>query len=216
VTLRIAFASLLLALVAALPAGAFVDRGAGAPVAWSPPAELPEVAWRPSLAVGEPADGRLVRGVRLPAQGENHFTWDPVLHRIPNRASRRWGTDRLVRVLLQVVREYAEEHPRAPRVGIGDLSLRRGGPFMPVHRTHQNGLDADVYYPRRDRRERPPTSVSQIDRRLAQDLVDRFVAAGAKLVYVGPATGFTGPRSVVEVLWNHDDHLHVRIRGTTR
>ena len=63
-----------------------------------------------------------------------------------------------------------------------------------MHVTHQNGLDADVYYPRRDRAERPPLSVSEIDRRLAQDLVDRFVAAGAELVYVGPNTGFTGPR----------------------
>ena len=100
-------------------------------------------------------------------------------------------------------------------MGIGDLSRRRGGPFGPVHVTHQNGLDADVYYPRRDRSERPPLSVSEIDRRLAQDLVDRFVAAGARLVYVGPNTGFTGPRGIVQVLWNHDNHLHVRIRATT-
>jgi murein endopeptidase len=84
-----------------------------------------------------------------------------------------------------------------------------------VHFTHQNGLDADVYYPRRDRAERPPLRVSQIDRRLAQDLVDRFVAAGADLIYVGPNTGFTGPRRVIEVLWNHDNHLHIRIRATT-
>ena len=63
--------------------------------------------------------------------------------------------------------------------------------------------------------ERPPLSVSEIDRRLAQDLVDRFVAAGARLVYVGPNTGFTGPRGIVQVLWNHDNHVHVRIRATT-
>jgi murein endopeptidase len=213
---RIAAASLLLALVTALPAAAFIDTGSGEPVAWSPSTPRPEIAWRRSVAVGVPADGRLVRGVKLPPEGVDFFTWDPVLHRVPNRASRRWGTDRLVRVLLQVLREYAEAHPAAPRVGIGDLSLRRGGPFPPVHATHQNGLDADVYYPRRDRKERPPLVVSQIDRRLAQDLVDRFVAAGAKLIYVGPNTGFSGPRGVVQVLWNHDNHLHVRIRGTTR
>ena len=134
---------------------------------------------------------------------------------MPNRGSRRWATDRLVRFLLGVVREFAAAHPGAPRVGVGDLSKQHGGPFGPVHATHQNGLDADVYYPRRDRSERPPTLVSQIDRRLAQDLVDRFVAAGARLVYVGPNTGFTGPRGVVRVLWNHDNHLHVRIRATT-
>ncbi len=172
--------------------------------------------WARSVALGTPSDGRLVRGVRVPAEGGEFFTWDPVLHRRPNRAGRRWGTDRLVRVVLRVVHGYALAHPGAPRVGIGDLSRPRGGPFGTVHATHQNGLDVDVYYPRVDRRERPPTFVWQIDRLLAQDLVDRFVAAGAELVYVGPNTGFTGPHGVVQVLGNHDNHLHVRIRGTTR
>jgi murein endopeptidase len=212
---RIALATLLLALVAVAPSAGFVDPGAREPVDWEPATPEAKIAWRRSVALGEPSAGRLVRGVKLPPEGERFFTWDPVLKRIPNRASRRWATDRLVRFVLRVIREFSAAHPDAPRVGIGDLSRRRGGPFGPVHATHQNGLDADIYYPRLDRRERPPKLVSQIDRRLAQDLVDRFVQAGAKLVYVGPNTGFTGPRRVVRVLWNHDNHLHVRIRGTT-
>ena len=209
--MRIALATLVLALTAAAGAAAFPIRGTGEPHVWEPATPESEVAWRRSVAIGPPSNGRLVRGVQFPAEGEHFFTWDPVLHRVPNRGERRWGTDRLLRIVLRVVREYAEAHPAAPRVGIGDVSLRRGGPFGPVHMTHQNGRDVDVYYPRRDRQERPPTLVSQIDRRLAQDLVDRFVAAGVKLVYVGPNTGFTGPRGVVRVLWNHDNHLHARI-----
>ena len=72
-----------------------------------------------------------------------------------------------------------------------------------------------MYYPRLDRRERPPRRVDQIDRRLAQDLVDRFVRAGAEIVYVGPLTGFTGPPGIVQVLWNHDNHLHARFAAKT-
>jgi murein endopeptidase len=212
----LALAVLLLALVAPAPGQAFLDAGEAAPVAAEPKPAWPVVAWRESAARGSPAAGRLVRGVRVPAEGERYFTWDPVLRRAPNRSGRRWGTDRLVRVVLRVVREYATAHPRAPRVGIGDLSRRRGGPFGPKHASHQNGLDVDVYYPRRDGRERPPRRVEQIDRRLAQDLVRRFARAGAEIVYVGPRTGFTGPRGVVRVLWNHDNHLHARIRATTR
>ena len=213
--MRIALATLLLALVVAAPSAGFVDRGAGEPVAWEPATPEAKMAWRRSVAVGKPSAGRLVRGVKLPPVGEHFFTWDPVLHRVPNRVSRRWATDRLVRFVLGVIREFSAAHPHAPRIGIGDLSRRHGGPFGPVHATHQNGLDADVYYPRLDRQERPPKLVSEIDRRLAQELVDRFVQAGAKLVYVGPNTSFTGPRRVVRMLWNHDNHLHVRIRGTT-
>ena len=214
----IATAALALALPASVTAA--LDVGDGEPVVpatvAAPGSAAVQPIWRNSFALGAPSDGHLVRGVMLPAQGPDYFTWDPVLHQVPNRTWRRWGTDRLVRFLLGVIRGYAAAHPDAPRVGIGDLSKPRGGPFGPVHATHQNGLDADVYYPRRDRSERPPRLVSQIDRRLAQDLLDRFVAAGADLVYVGPNTGFTGSAGVVQVLWNHDNHLHVRIRGTTR
>ena len=202
----------------ALPASvaAALDVGDGEPVApatvAAPSSAAVQPVWRNSFALGAPSDGRLVRGVMLPAEGPDYFTWDPVLHEVPNRAWRRWGTDRLVRFLLGVIRGYTVAHPGAPRVGIGDLSKPRGGPFGPVHATHQNGLDADVYYPRRDRRERPPKFVSQIDRRLAQDLLDRFVAAGAQKVFTGPRLHLRGPKAVVVPLVHHDDHMHVRIR----
>jgi murein endopeptidase len=174
------------------------------------------IVWRRSRAVGLPYRGRLVRGVELPAFGTHFVTVDPT-GASPNPAWRRNGTDRLVRVLLGVAGAYAAAHPGAPRLVIGDLSRRHGGPFGREfggdgHRSHQNGLDADVFYPRRDGRERVPARVAQVDRRLAQDLVDRFVRAGAQFVFVGPRTGLHGPAKVVMTLANHDDHLHVRIR----
>jgi hypothetical protein len=174
------------------------------------------VRWRRSLTLGLPDRGRLVHGVRLPSEGVDHFTWDPVLKRRPNRAWRRWGSDRLVRVVLRVIRGYARTHPYAPRLGIGDLSRPHGGDFGARwgglgHVSHQNGLDVDVFYPRLDGRERPPLRVAQIDRRLAQELVDRFVRAGAVRIFVGPNTGLVGPPRIVRVLPHHDNHLHVRI-----
>jgi hypothetical protein len=169
------------------------------------------IRWRQSRALGSPGWGRLVNGVKLPAEGRHFFTWDPVLRRSPNRSWRRWGTDGLVRVTLRVIDEFAAAHPLAPRVGVGDLSRPRGGDFGPKHETHTNGLDVDVYYPRKDARERPPRYASQVDRRLAQELVDLFVAAGATRIYVGPNVGLTGPRWIIRVIPNHDNHLHARI-----
>jgi murein endopeptidase len=187
-------------------------------VLFAPP---PTLAWRHSVAVGRPDAGRLERAVRLPASGLGFVTWDPALRRSPDRWWRRNGTDRLVRVLLRVLRVYAAAHPRAPLVLVGDLSRPRGGDFGrrygPLgHVSHQNGLDADVYFPRLDRRVRAARSAGQVDRRLAQDLVDRFVRAGAVKVFVGPALGLRGPRGVVEVLAHHDDHLHVRLGARDR
>jgi murein endopeptidase len=182
-----------------------------------------QIEWRHSKAVGEPWDGKLVRGVRLPREGEHFFTWDPATERVPNEPWRRWGTDRLLRKLLRVIRAYSAEHPNAPRVGVGDISRRHGGDFGPEygglgHSSHQNGLDVDVYYPRTDRREWAPMRPRQVDHRLAQDLVDRFVDAGAQYVFVGPNVDLHGPAGVVQELRHHNDHLHFRIynRGERR
>ena len=166
----------------------------------APAKKKTEIRWRDSTALGTPGGGRLVRGVQLPSAGESFFTWDPVLRRTPNRAWRRWATDDLVRVVLRVAREFADAHPEAPRLGIGDLSLERGGYFGPKHATHQNGLDADVYYPRLDGRERPPRTAVQVELRLAQEIVDRFLALGATVIYVGPNTPLTGPPAIVQPL----------------
>ena len=174
------------------------------------------ISWHASVALGEPWDGRLLNGVKLPAEGPGWFSWDPILGQIPNRAGRRWGTDALIRTLLKVLREYRSANPTAPRVGVGDLSRTPGGPFTRRyggigHSSHQNGLDVDVYYPRRDGRERTPHAPREVDELLAQDLVDRFVAAGAVKVFVSPRLELSGPRRIVSKLVLHDDHMHVRI-----
>lgn len=174
------------------------------------------IDWRSSRSIGSHWRGRLVDGVQLPAEGRAFFTWDPVVRGSPNRGWRRFGTDGLIRMLLRVLADFRAAHPGAPRIGVGDISRPRGGDFgirygRPGHVSHQNGLDVDVYYPRRDRRERPAARPSQIDRALAQDLVDRFVSAGATRVFVGPRTGLSGPARVVQRLAHHDNHLHVRL-----
>ena len=176
----------------------------------------PRVRWRRSTSLGTSSAGRLERGVVLPPWGADHATWDPVLRRSPVRAWRRVGNGRLVRLVLVVAAELRRTHPDAPRLLVGDLSRVHGGDFGPRfgglgHVSHQNGLDVDVDYPRRDRRERPPRRPSQVDLRLAQWLVDRFVAAGAVRVFVGPSLPLRGPSDVVSPLPRHDNHLHVRI-----
>jgi murein endopeptidase len=174
------------------------------------------IHWHHSVAVGTPNHGALVRGVQLPSQGPDWFTWNLTTERSPNPPWRRWGTDRLVSTLVTVLDEYRAAHPDAARVGVADISRRHGGWFGREfgglgHASHQNGLDMDVLYPRRDRRELVAYYPSQVDRRLAQDLVNRFVRAGARYVFVGPHLHLRGPKRIVEPLIYHDDHMHVRI-----
>ncbi len=184
-----------------------------------PPAmSVPQVG---STAVGPTNAGRLVNGLQLPGTGPDWVTYDPILRRIPNRADRRWATDRLLAFLLYVLRDYRLANAGAPPVVIGDLSRPRGGPFGSDfgglgHASHQNGLDVDVYYPRLDRTQQPPGAVADVDRRLAQDLVSRFVGAGAQHAFVGLTVGLGGPSPVVQALPDHDGHVHVRIANSRR
>jgi murein endopeptidase len=214
-----------LLLLTALGLGACGDaaRPAAAPGAGVGSDEAPEtmlaepIQWRRSTAVGKPTAGRLENGVQLPSEGESFFTWDPIRNTAPNRPWRRFATDRLLRTLMSVLAEFRAANPDAPRIGIGDLSRPGGGSFgprfgAPGHASHQNGLDADVYYPRIDRRERGPANVAQVDRALAQDLADRFVQAGARFVFVGLHVRLKGPRRIVQPIPLHDNHMHVRIR----
>ncbi len=168
-----------------------------------------------SRPLGTPDNGSLEGGVLLPASGPDFFTWEFPTARSPSPEWRRVGTDTLVTWLQGVLRYFRAKYPQAPRIGIADLSLPHGGQFIGYgglgHASHQNGLDADVLYPRLDRQERAASKPEEVDRALSQALVDTFVAAGARFCFVGPHLGLTGPPAIVQTLVNHDDHVHVRI-----
>jgi murein endopeptidase len=186
--------------------------------AWTPPPASQDR----SRAIGRPNDGRLRNGLLLPALGRDFTTFDSILERAPSREWRRYGTGRLLRVVYGALRDYREANPGAPRVLVGDLSRPRGGWFGREygglgHASHQNGLDIDLYYPRRDGLRRKPARASQVDRRLAQELVDAFVAR-PEVQYafvglnVGLNVGLTGSAERVQRVAYHDDHVHIRVR----
>jgi murein endopeptidase len=216
---RLALAATALAALACAAAAADaapIDSRQVPPVLQPPAGTLQPIVWRQSRALGRPWAGRLVDGVQLPAEGVDFFTWDFPLKSVPNRDWRRWGTDKLVRTVLTVLSEYRLAHPDAERVGVADLSREHGGSFGREfgglgHASHQNGLDADILYPRLDGLARPPLRSDQIDTELAQDLVDRFVLAGARYIFIGDDTGLRPARRVVQVIPHHNDHFHVRV-----
>ena len=190
------------------------------PPTTAPPAATPlypPIEYRRCRSVGKPFAGRLVNGTRLPKEGLDFFTWDPVKRRRPNRGWRRYGCDFAIEKVLRVVATLRAEFPDAPRIGIADISRPRGGRFGRRfgglgHASHQSGIDLDILYPRWDGLERAPDTVDDIDDDLAQALVDGLVRAGARYAFVGPHTRLKGPRRVVQKLVHHDDHVHVRFR----
>ena len=169
----------------------------------------PNVEWRNATSLGIHWSGSLADGTQFPVEGPDWVTWNPITDSIPNARNRLYGNERTIRAILSVVEAYRAANPRAPRVVVGDISFKGGGP-MDSHVSHQNGLDVDIYYPRLDRSLREARLPDAIDRRLAQDLLDRFIGAGATMVFVGYGTGLNGPAGVVIPYPNHENHMHVR------
>jgi Penicillin-insensitive murein endopeptidase len=172
----------------------------------------PRIAWRTASAHGLPYSGHLHDATQLPLEGPDWVTWNPSTDSRPNLPGRLYGHERTIRTVIEVLAAYRKTHPEAPLVVVGDISFRTGG-VMDQHVSHQNGLDVDVYYPRRDGWLQAPRYTAQIDRRLSQALLDGFVAAGASKIFVGYSTDLRGPHDVVVPYPNHENHMHVRFRN---
>jgi hypothetical protein len=175
----------------------------------SPAHEFPRIAWHHASSIGLPYGGRLVDGTQLPLRGPGWVTWNPITDSVPNLPHRLYGNEHTIRTVIAVADAYRAAHPHAARVVVGDISRKDGGP-MDDHVSHQNGLDVDIYLPRVDRKLRAPHTPDEIDLPLAQDLLDRFVAAGAQMVFVPPSRILHGPARAVMPYPGHEYHMHVR------
>jgi murein endopeptidase len=176
------------------------------------------VGWQSSTPLGRYTHGRLAGAVEMPKVGPNHLTWDPAQQIIGSPSFRRNGTDYLIHDTLCAIARFRLESPDVARLLIGDISLPFGGSFGPEygglgHSSHQNGLDVDIYYPRKDKIETVVSSLREIDVAASQQLMNQFVVSGATAVFVGRGTGLTGPAgtsNIVQFVRKHDNHMHIR------
>ena len=178
---------------------------------------------------GSYARGCLYGGVQLPETGP---TWQAM--RLSR--NRNWGHPELIDFVQDLSRS-------ATRIGwngiyVGDLSQPRGGPMLSGHRSHQIGLDADIWM-------RPPArldlsrsereNISSISLRRAEGayvnenwtaqhhmllraaasdprVARIFVFPGAKVAMCDAETGDRSYLRQIRPWWGHHYHFHVRLR----
>ncbi len=88
-------------------------------------------------AVGKYNRGCLAGGKMLPADG-------PAWQAVRLSRNRNWGHPQLVRYVEQLAID-AKEKDGWTGLLVGDLAQPRGGPMLTGHRSHQIGLDADIW-----------------------------------------------------------------------
>ncbi len=111
---------------------------------------------------------------------------------------------------VSAIREIGQIWARRghPRIGIGDLSLRGGGP-TPAHDSHRTGIDIDIRPMRRGGEEMPVTfNDSAYSRERTQELCDLIYANGKLAVQfvLFNDRGVSGVRPA----GGHHNHLHIR------
>ena len=136
----------------------------------------------------------------LLAPGPGLYSYKPSSH--------QYGLPETIAALQAIGAAWHGRHPGGPRIVIGDISKRGGGPFA-GHKSHQLGVDADIRLMRNDGKEAGVNYQSpEYSRALTQELVD-LIRGNRRLrvQYI-----FFNDRAVRGVRpWpNHDDHLHVR------
>lgn len=92
-----------------------------------------------SLSVGNPNDGKLVRGVRLPDRG-------PGFYSNPHSTNRdaKYGTEELIAAIMKAGADVERHAPGATLI-VNDLGFREGGD-IPHHQSHEAGRDVDLLF----------------------------------------------------------------------
>jgi penicillin-insensitive murein endopeptidase len=110
-----------------------------------------------SASVGSFNHGALRRGARLPFTGEGYV--------VPNLWRERqsnYATDELVTAITHAAMRVHREYPGS-LLNIGDMSQKRGGDSV-LHRSHENGRDADLIYYAVDAQGRPALAADSMPR----------------------------------------------------
>ena len=173
--------------------------------------------------------GCIAGAVAIPVDGPN---WQAM--RLSR--NRRWGHPTLISIIEKL--SYKAKADGWNGLMVGDISQPRGGPMLTGHRSHQLGLDADLWFmPMPDKRlsyqERENTSAVSILKKGSVYIDDsRWTRAHAMLLYhaasfpeverilVHPGVkkklcdtiqGSRGWLRKIRPYWGHHYHFHLRI-----
>jgi len=134
-----------------------------------------------SKSAGSPQHGKLVDGERLPqgrSRGWGYWSKKPKYS---------YGANITVTNLLDCIRMVKRKWHRAHDVVIGDIS-KKGGGFLPPHVSHQTGLDVDIGYYHKGRKQPQgfrTATATNLDVRKSWYLIKAFIDTGdVDLIFV--------------------------------
>lgn len=129
-------------------------------------------SYKITRSIGYPWEGRLENGVPFPRQFSGYILRSP---------DHTYTTPELIGALLDALNGVREKYPNSCDLYIGDFSKPGGGPWYPIHRSHQNGRDVDLGMYARDNRclsSFIPMDGSNLDVEKTWCLIEKLLATG--------------------------------------
>lgn len=183
-------------------------------------------------SIGSYTAGCLSGAVSLPQNGKGYQLMRPT-------RNRSYGHPDLIRFIEGLAQTTNSQHGDV--LLIGDLGQPRGGPTLSGHRSHQTGLDVDIWYlltpqaasrslqfNERENWSSPSVLVARSDAiddsqwSLAHDKILETAARSPEVdrIFVNPSikrllcTRNSDPSWLRKIRpwWGHDDHFHVRLK----
>ncbi|MCB2262050.1 MAG: penicillin-insensitive murein endopeptidase [Candidatus Thiosymbion ectosymbiont of Robbea hypermnestra] len=196
----------------------------------SPWARVATTAAGPAAVIGGPANGCVAGAQALPATGTGFVS----IRRHRNRYYGHPDTIRLVWDLGKALSRHT-----GGLMMVGDLSQPRGGPMSSMHRSHQNGMDVDIWFrlatsarsanDQHPEHRDPASMVAPGGHTLNQDWgepqrlllktsaehprVDRVIVNPViKRALCRTEQGDRGWLRKLRPWWGHDAHVHIRLK----
>lgn len=121
-----------------------------------------------------------------------------------------YGRSSVIQAIKHICEKWAKNHPDAPRIGVGDISLPDGGD-TPRHASHEDGMDVDFSLVTNNGREEPSNwQAGNYSRKLTQAFIDIVINNS---VLPPRVILFNDPQAQgVQFHAGHDDHIHVRFQ----
>lgn len=126
-----------------------------------------------------------------------------------------WGGAATIQCIEDAAHEWKRRYPHRPDIGVGDISLRRGGRFPP-HQSHRKGIDFDVRPLRK--RGTSPVSVGRpgYSREYTRDMIKVFIdTCQVRRVYFNDLS-IARSMDKISTHPGHHNHVHFTVAPSKR
>lgn len=108
-----------------------------------------------SLASVEQSINFYTKGSLVNPSNLSNSDEDPGILKVFQSHNRNYGAFEMITMIKTVAQEIAQKYPNKERLQVGDVANFKGG-NIGSHKSHQNGLDADIVYYRKNNKEQDP------------------------------------------------------------